>query len=490
MGGLLGAYDLSGDDLMLERATELAGILGKAFNTESGVPMGRIDPGLKFGGFRGGQVSIAEAGSMSLEYMRLGQITGNRTWFDYAQRAMDFLEEKIIPRTAHYPLIPLWFMPKSTATNTVDGPLCFGGLADSYYEYLIKTYKLLGGSRVAQSWKNIYTASIETAKKTIYTDIDIVPGVDLLAIGKLEGGRLIHEIEHLTCFVGAMLGLGAKLLVRSDDMVDGERITQSCYWLSAATPTGLQPEVVEFYHSGDDNMWETVDDSGHQYHPETPDASNTHTDLEGNVRWNSDNSEVESPGAKVFKTKLKGVPPGTNKITGRGLNRPETIESIFYMYRLTGDRKWQEKGWKMFTSWVNAASLPGGFSSIEDVTVEKFRYSDNMESFTFAETLKYHYLLQSEPDVLSLDDYVLNTEAHPLIADPALTPGSGRFWRPPADPNADLGVRGQGTDSQKWQRYQVLTGQKPNVRPHSGGGMGGGGGDPNYRPKPPASFQD
>ena len=37
-----------------------------------------------------------------------------------------------------------------------------------------------------------------------------------------------------------------------------------------------------------------------------------------------------------------------------------------------------------------------------------------MESFWLAETLKYFYLLFEDPEVVSLDDYVLNTEAHPL----------------------------------------------------------------------------
>jgi mannosyl-oligosaccharide alpha-1,2-mannosidase len=40
--------------------------------------------------------------------------------------------------------------------------------------------------------------------------------------------------------------------------------------------------------------------------------------------------------------------------------------------------------------------------------------SDKMESFWMAETLKYFYLLYSKPDVVSLDDFVFNTEAHPL----------------------------------------------------------------------------
>ncbi|KAL6754033.1 glycoside hydrolase [Haematococcus lacustris] len=37
-----------------------------------------------------------------------------------------------------------------------------------------------------------------------------------------------------------------------------------------------------------------------------------------------------------------------------------------------------------------------------------------MESFWLAETLKYFYLLFSEPDVIPLDQFVFNTEAHPL----------------------------------------------------------------------------
>jgi mannosyl-oligosaccharide alpha-1,2-mannosidase len=41
-------------------------------------------------------------------------------------------------------------------------------------------------------------------------------------------------------------------------------------------------------------------------------------------------------------------------------------------------------------------------------------HEDSMESYWLAETLKYFYLLYSEPDLVSLDDFVLNTEAHPL----------------------------------------------------------------------------
>ena len=37
-----------------------------------------------------------------------------------------------------------------------------------------------------------------------------------------------------------------------------------------------------------------------------------------------------------------------------------------------------------------------------------------MQSFFLAETLKYLYLLFSPPTVIPLDEWVFNTEAHPL----------------------------------------------------------------------------
>jgi len=42
------------------------------------------------------------------------------------------------------------------------------------------------------------------------------------------------------------------------------------------------------------------------------------------------------------------------------------------------------------------------------------QHDDVQQSFFLAETLKYLYLLFSPDDVLPLDRWVLNTEAHPL----------------------------------------------------------------------------
>lgn len=39
---------------------------------------------------------------------------------------------------------------------------------------------------------------------------------------------------------------------------------------------------------------------------------------------------------------------------------------------------------------------------------------DTQQTFWLAETLKYLYLLFSEDELIPLDKYVFNTEAHPL----------------------------------------------------------------------------
>jgi mannosyl-oligosaccharide alpha-1,2-mannosidase len=94
--------------------------------------------------------------------------------------------------------------------------------------------------------------------------------------------------------------------------------------------------------------------------------------------------------------------------------RPEAIESVFIMYRLTGDNYWRVKGWKMFEAIAKNTRNELAHAAVRDVTSQKPTQKDSMESFWLAETLKYFYLLFSDPSVVDLDKYVLNTEAHPF----------------------------------------------------------------------------
>lgn len=96
------------------------------------------------------------------------------------------------------------------------------------------------------------------------------------------------------------------------------------------------------------------------------------------------------------------------------LLRPEAIESMFILYRITGDKKLQDDAWNMFRLIDTYTRAEFGHSALSDMTLLPPPKADSMESFWMAETLKYFYLMFSEPDLVSLDDWVFNTEAHPF----------------------------------------------------------------------------
>jgi mannosidase alpha-like ER degradation enhancer 2 len=92
--------------------------------------------------------------------------------------------------------------------------------------------------------------------------------------------------------------------------------------------------------------------------------------------------------------------------------RPEIIESAYYLYRLTGDTRYREMGETYFNDIVKYCRTDAGYAMLSDITTKE--KSDEMESFFFAETLKYLYLLFAPPETLQFDQVIFNTEAHPL----------------------------------------------------------------------------
>ena len=74
----------------------------------------------------------------------------------------------------------------------------------------------------------------------------------------------------------------------------------------------------------------------------------------------------------------------------QNLLRPELVESLYYLYYLTGDKMYQDWGWSIFESFEKYTRQTDGYSSINDVRhKDNVRPRDKMESFFLAETLKY-----------------------------------------------------------------------------------------------------
>jgi mannosyl-oligosaccharide alpha-1,2-mannosidase len=94
--------------------------------------------------------------------------------------------------------------------------------------------------------------------------------------------------------------------------------------------------------------------------------------------------------------------------------RPEAIESLFYMYRIKGDTKYQDLAWDIFQNIEKQTGTEFANAELANVLSDPPPKMDFMQSFWTAEGIKYLYLIFSELELISLDDYVLNTEARPF----------------------------------------------------------------------------
>lgn len=92
--------------------------------------------------------------------------------------------------------------------------------------------------------------------------------------------------------------------------------------------------------------------------------------------------------------------------------RPEIIESTYYLYTYTHDPKYLAMGKTYLDALMKYCHTDDGFAALADVRSKK--KSDAMESYFFAETLKYLYLLFAPPSTLNLQSVIFNTEAHPM----------------------------------------------------------------------------
>ena len=50
------------------------------------------------------------------------------------------------------------------------------------------------------------------------------------------------EVEHLTCFIGGMIGMGSKVFGLEGDLELAKRLADGCVWAYEATPAGIMPE--------------------------------------------------------------------------------------------------------------------------------------------------------------------------------------------------------------------------------------------------------
>uniref|UniRef100_A0A8C5FX30 alpha-1,2-Mannosidase n=1 Tax=Gadus morhua TaxID=8049 RepID=A0A8C5FX30_GADMO len=353
IGGLLAAYYLSGQEVFKLKAVQLAEKLLPAFNTPTGIPWAMVN--LKSG--VGRNWGWASAGSSILaEFGTLHMEFVHLTYLTgnpvYYQKVMH-IRKLLAKMDRPNGLYPNYLNPRTGRWGQHHTSV--GGLGDSFYEYLLKAW--LMSDKTDTEARKTYDDAIEAIERHLIRKSN----GGLTFIGEWKNGHLERKMGHLTCFAGGMFALGA----------DGSPDDKAGHYLQ------LGAEIAHTCHESYDR---TVLKLG--------------------------------PEAFKFDSGLEAVAVRQNE--KYYILRPEVIETYWYMWRFTHDPKYRQWGWEAAQAIDKYCRVSGGFSGVKDVYSSNPTYDDVQQSFFLAETLKYLYLLFSSDDLLPLDSWVFNTEAHPL----------------------------------------------------------------------------
>jgi mannosidase alpha-like ER degradation enhancer 2 len=254
-----------------------------------------------------------------------------------------------------------------------------------YYEKakraLVETYKRRSKIGLVGEWINVETGEWTNTDSHISGAIDSYYEYLLkcsLLFGDQDCGRMWNESisainKHLADEVKS--DLGDELWYGHADMNTGARRATTYGALDAFFPAVLAL-------SGDLKRAKRLQDSSYRM-------------------WNHEGIEPEEFDYRA------------GKITSPAYHlRPEIVESTYYLYRYTKDTKYLLMGEKLWRDFVKYCRTEDGYAALKSVvTKEK---NDSMQSFLFAETFKYFYLLFSPPSTLDFEKVIFNTEAHPI----------------------------------------------------------------------------
>lgn len=145
LGGLLSAHYLSStfpemaplakgekvdDDLYLEKAIDLADRLLGAYESPSGIPYASVNLKTMEGipsHVDAGASSTAEAGSLQLEMKYVAKLTGEKTYWDRAEKVMQVIDDNGVKDG----LVPIFIF--ATTGQFRDSTIRLGSRGDSYY---------------------------------------------------------------------------------------------------------------------------------------------------------------------------------------------------------------------------------------------------------------------------------------------------------------------------------------------------------------------
>ena len=268
----------------------------------------------------------------------------------------------------------------------------------------IGTYLVEYGTLSRHTGNPVY---YETAMKAMAALYALRSPIDLTAEGiNIETGSVTNPVSHISGCIDSYLEYMLKGAVLFND--------EQLHAMWVPTIAAVNKYLADYTAEG---LWYRQADiySGKQ-------SGTSYGALDaffaGTLAMNGDlegAAELQNSNYKMWM--LHGIEPESMNYktmtveNGQYILRPENFEGAYYLYQYTGDSHYLEMGKKMFGNLVKYCRTDVAYAAIRDVrTMEK---KDYMESFFFAETLKYAYLLFDESGRLNFHKVIFNTEAHP-----------------------------------------------------------------------------
>jgi mannosidase alpha-like ER degradation enhancer 2 len=335
LGGLLSAYQLTGDERLLSLADDLGTRLLPVFNSPTGLPYRYVN--LRTGKIRGEVTNPAETGTLLIEFGTLSKLTNKPVFYEKAKRA---LVETYLRRSP-IGLIGTRFNVETGKWTNTDSHI--SAEIDSYYEYLLKCWLLFDDQDCKRMWLESIGPINKYLADTFDRNIKRRPDRELW-----YGHADMNTGKRTATTYGALDAFFPSVLALSGDLGRARQLQSSSFRMWAAH--GIEPEEFDYKKM-----------------------------------------EVVSAGYPL---------------------RPEIVESTYYLYHYTREPQYLRMGETLFRDFVRHCKTEEGYAALKSVvTKEK---SDSMQSFLFAETFKYFYLLFAPPKTLDFNNVIFNTEAHPV----------------------------------------------------------------------------
>ena len=223
LGGLLSAYQMTGDKRLLNLADDLGRRLLPVFESPTGMPYRFVN--LKTGKTRDPISNPAETGTLLIEFGTLSKLTGKPVYFETAKRAI----VETYKRRSPLGLVGTDINIETGKWTNTDSYV--GSGIDSYYEYLLKASILFDD----KDCRRMYDDSIIAINKYLQDDIngELWYGHVDMNVGK----RTASTYGALDAFFPAVLALGG-------DLDRAKRLQDSSFKMWRIN--GIEPEEYDY----------------------------------------------------------------------------------------------------------------------------------------------------------------------------------------------------------------------------------------------------